>query len=284
VRVSYNRAFRAPSMVNNNLDITIANPLPLGLIPGIPPPLAGQTFLVPTEALGNPALSEEHIDAFEVSYTGNLRDRALVSAAVYATWWDDQILFTQTGEYGPFGPPAGWPLPPIVWAGLYQQGIRFPSEFTYLNLGTVKDKGLELGIEGRVTDEVGAFVNYAFRAEPEPEFPGLTADEARGEVNLPAQHGLNAGVSYVSPTWYGTFNINYSSEAFWQDVLDARFHGSTDGFALVNLTVGYHFQNGRYSAALKINNLANQEVQQHVFGDVLKRQVSGELTVRFPQG
>ena len=31
VRVSYNRAFRAPSAVNNNLDITLATPLPLGL-------------------------------------------------------------------------------------------------------------------------------------------------------------------------------------------------------------------------------------------------------------
>ena len=28
-RLSYNRAFRAPSMINNNLDVTISNPLPL---------------------------------------------------------------------------------------------------------------------------------------------------------------------------------------------------------------------------------------------------------------
>ena len=283
VRVSYNRAFRAPSMVNNNLDITIANPLPLGLIPGVPPPLNTQSFLVPTDALGNPDLKEEHIDAFEISYTGNLQDRAVVSAAIYYTWFDDQILFTQTDEWGPFDPPPGWPLPGIVWAGLYQQGIRFPSEFTYLNLGTVKDKGIELGIDGRVTDEISAFVNYAYRAEPEPEFPGLTPEEALSEINLPANHGLNTGVSYLSPTWYGTFSLSYSSEAFWQDVLDARFHGSTDGFTMVNLTVGYHFQNRRYSAALKITNLANQEVQQHIFGDVIKRQVAGEVTVRFPR-
>jgi hypothetical protein len=30
-------------------------------------------------------------------------------------------------------------------------------------------------------------------------------------------------------------------------------------------------------------NLLNQDVQQHVFGDVLKRQIVGELKVRFPQ-
>jgi hypothetical protein len=28
-------------------------------------------------------------------------------------------------------------------------------------------------------------------------------------------------------------------------------------------------------------NIANQEIQQHVFGDVLRRQVIGELRVQF---
>jgi hypothetical protein len=32
---------------------------------------------------------------------------------------------------------------------------------------------------------------------------------------------------------------------------------------------------------VKLINLANQEVQQHVFGDVMKRQVIGELRVTF---
>ena len=32
LRVSYNRAFRSPSMVNNNLDVTIANPFPLAAL------------------------------------------------------------------------------------------------------------------------------------------------------------------------------------------------------------------------------------------------------------
>ena len=45
------------------------------------------------------------------------------------------------------------------------------------------------------------------------------------------------------------------------------------------LTVGLKFQNGRYSAALKITNLANQEIQQHVFGDIIKRSVLGEFKV-----
>ena len=72
-------------------------------------------------------------------------------------------------------------------------------------------------------------------------------------------------------------SVNHSSEAFWQDVLDARFHGTTDGYTMVNLTAGIKFSGGRYSAALKIVNLTNEEVRQHIFADVLKRQVMVEL-------
>ena len=40
VRVSYNRAYRSPSVINNFLDITIAEPLNLGLFT---PALAGRS-------------------------------------------------------------------------------------------------------------------------------------------------------------------------------------------------------------------------------------------------
>ena len=32
--------------------------------------------------------------------------------------------------------------------------------------------------------------------------------------------------------------------------------------------------------SLKVNNLANSEVQQHIFGDIIKRQVVGEIRSR----
>jgi hypothetical protein len=33
--------------------------------------------------------------------------------------------------------------------------------------------------------------------------------------------------------------------------------------------------------SLKINNLGNQEVQQHIFGDVVRRQIVGEARFIF---
>ena len=280
VRVSYNRAFRAPSMINNNLEAVVGTAIPLGLLS---PALAGQTFYVPSFANGNPDLTEEKIDAFEVAFTGNLRDRATLSAAWYYTKFSDQIYFTNTiggtpRFYGATTPPPGWPLNPLFWAGLVAQtGIRIPSQYTYLNLGEVESKGLELGIDGSITDAIGAFVNYSFQADPIPTFPGLNEEQARAEINLPAKHLVNAGVSYLSDRFFGTLSVSRSTKAFWQDVLDSRFSGVTQPYTSVNLTAGMRFSGGRYAAALKITNLTDEHIQQHIFADVVKRQIVGEF-------
>jgi iron complex outermembrane receptor protein len=279
VRISYNRAFRAPSMVNNNLDTTIATPLPLGLVN---PAFGNAVFLVPTTAVGNPDLKEESVDAYEVAYTGYLGDRTLLSAAVFYTKYKDGIYFTQTAEWltAPPGFPGLGPFTPNqVWGGLLLAGIRFPSNYTYNNLGTVESKGIELGID-RVFNEIfSGFANYSFQVEPIPAFPGLSAADALKEINLPSQHQFNAGVTFTNDRIYGTFSVSYASEAFWQDVLDSRFHGTTPGFTSVNVTMGVKFQGGRYALAVKAVNLGNQHIQQHIFGDVMKRQIGVEFKV-----
>jgi outer membrane receptor protein involved in Fe transport len=280
IRVSYNRAFRAPSMVNNNLETEIATPLPLGLVHPI---FGSAIFLVPTTAVGNPDLKEESVDAYEVAYTGFIGDRTLVSAAVFYTRYRDGIYFTQTAEW--VTPPPGFPgIPPFVspealWAGVYASGIRFPMNYTYENLGTVKNKGFELGIDTALTDNWRAFANYTFQTEPIPAFPGLTAEQALREINLPSRHQANVGASFTNNRFYGTLSVSFASEAFWQDVLDARFHGTTDAYTSVNATFGVKFRDGRYAIAIKGVNLGNTPIQQHIFGDVLKRQVIAEFKI-----
>src|SRR5688572_14137889 len=108
VRVSFNKAFRSPSLINNYLETTVINQvaLPTGV------------FTFPFRAIGNEDLTEESTESFEVAYTGIINNRATVSAAVYFTKNRDEIFFTQTGRYRASGPPPGWPLPPIVLEGL----------------------------------------------------------------------------------------------------------------------------------------------------------------------
>ena len=131
--------------------------------------------------------------------------------------------------WGPAPPPPGWPLPALVWAASIRPGIIFPSSYTYENLGTVKSKGLELGLDGRDPERSGpAFVNYSFQADPIPTFPGLTAAAgARGDQHpgeAPVQHRRDLhGAELASARWRSAT----PTEAFWQDVLDSRYHGYT---------------------------------------------------------
>ena len=79
-RVSYNRAYRAPSHVNNYLETTIVNQLDLG---SLVPALAGRVYNFPVAAIGNADLEEESLNAYEIGYSGVIANRATVSAAFY---------------------------------------------------------------------------------------------------------------------------------------------------------------------------------------------------------
>jgi hypothetical protein len=157
--------------------------------------------------------------------------------------------------------------------------VVLPSRFTYLNLGTTKDKGLELGIDAVATRDLSVFANYSLQAKPViDDFPAGTGIN---DINWPAKHRFNAGLNVTHTRYLANLSVSYTGSAYWQDVLDARFAGTTDAFTLVNLGAGVKWAQGRVVTSLKITNLANQEVLQHIFADVLKRQVVGELRVGF---
>ena len=278
LRVSFNKAFRSPSLINNYLETAIVNQLNLG---AINPALNGVNYNFPVRAVGNESLTEESTQSFEVGYTGVIRNRATVSASVYFTTNHDEIFFTQTGRYRAAAPPPGWPLPAVVLELLPPPCATavcttggLPSEFSYRNLGTVKNKGVELGIDGAVTQALNLFANVSFQAEPEPDF-------ALSEVNLPPKNRFNAGLSYNQGHFLGNLSVSYVDQATWQDVLDARFSGPTDAFTQVNGAFGVKFAGDKVTATIKGINLTNEEIQSHVFGDIVKRQVIGELRVTF---
>jgi outer membrane receptor protein involved in Fe transport len=264
-RVSFNRAFRAPSLINNHLDVTILTPVPL--------PVVG-LFAFPTQATGNPDLEEETLTAFEIGYTGVVLPRTMASFSVYWNNTEGSIGFTPVAFYSPASPPPLWPLPPA-----FVPPNALPSRFTYLNLGTVKDKGIELGVDTAINAFLNVFANYSYQWMPEIEdFPvGVTIND----VNWPAENRFNAGFNFSYNKWLGNFAVSYTDEAYWQDVLDARFAGTTDAFTLVNGAVGYRWLNEKIVTSLKVTNLGNTEAQQHIFGDVIRRQVVGEARLAF---
>src|SRR5204862_3710245 len=93
IRVSYNRAYRSPSVINNFLNVTIAEPLNLG---AFSPLLAGRIYPIPITSVGNQDLKETSVDAYELGYSGVVaKGRAIVSAAFYVNKTKDDIFFTE---------------------------------------------------------------------------------------------------------------------------------------------------------------------------------------------
>ena len=279
IRVSYNRAYRSPSVINNFLQVTLAEPLNLSAFAALNPALATTPYPLPVQSVGNPDLNETSMDVFEVGYTGAvLKGRAIVSAAVYVNKTHDDILFTEdtSRRYTAANPPPNWVsftrLPPALINLI--PGGSLPALFTYLNFGETTQRGLELGVESAINRNVNAFVNYSFQAEPDVNFD-------LSEVNLPAKNHFNVGFNFNKDRYIGDFVVTYSDSAFWQDVLDSRYHGTTKAYTMVNGGFGVKWANNRLTTSVKATNIGNSDVQQHVFGDIIKRSVVGELRVNF---
>ncbi|MFO7695161.1 MAG: TonB-dependent receptor [Vicinamibacterales bacterium] len=298
LRASYNKAYRAPSLTNNFLDVTILNQLDLG---ALNPGLAGRQYAFPVAAVGNQDLGQHSLDAFEIGYSGVIADRASVSAAWYYNIMVDEMYFTQVASYSSSNVPPGWPLPPsvldqLIAANAFGPGLGLPSGYSYLNssdlpgctggtdCGKVRTQGIELGVDVALTNHVNAFANYSWQSNPSLEtgdIPDPRESSGSSEYNFPPNNRFNAGFNVSYGRYFGDLALSYQGEAYWQDVLDARYAGTTGSFTLLNGGFGVRWMGGRLVTSLKGTNLANQDVMQHVFGDVIKRSIVGEVRVTF---
>lgn len=312
LRVSWNRAFRSPSAINNFLDIQLFAPVaPIDLrplAPLLPPPLAA---LVPTapvplvvNAVGNRDLEPESLTALELAYTATIADRTTVGVAWYQNDTHDSINFatitpsvSNPGGLAPFDATSptyvyqpsnsaetGIPGPLYgTLLALRVPGFPLPRTVsTYLNLSGIRQRGLELSLDHRFNERYSTSVNYSL--QPTPSLLGVDADEIAyppEETGLAARHRFNAAFNWNSPRFVGSASVNGATRAFWVDVLGTPYAGYTDGFAMLNAYVGVRWMDGRLTTALKGTNLANQDVQQHIFGDILKRAVNVEMKLRF---
>ena len=125
---------------------------------------------------------------------------------------------------------------------------------------------------------------YSYQDEPEVsgiEQVTLPNGTVRDAVNTPPEHRFNAGFGYDGDRLFANGNVNWVDEAFWTDVLDERFWGPTDSYAQVNLGFGVRLKGDQTTISVTAQNIFDEEVLQHVFGDIISRKVSGQLLFRF---
>jgi outer membrane receptor protein involved in Fe transport len=173
-------------------------------------------------------------------------------------------------------PPPGWPLPPAVIGLLAQRGIFLPrTAFTYLNLGPLRQKGFELSVDQRLRRGITAFANYSWEAKP------TVLDDPNpypaAELSFPPTNRFNIGFNADGSRYLGSIAVNYSDKAFWSDVLSSPYFGYTDAYAMLNGSFGMKWSGGKITTIVKGTNLTNKDIQQHVFGDIIKRSVVAEI-------
>ena len=73
----------------------------------------------------------------------------------------------------------------------------------------------------------------------------------------------------------------YTDEAFWMDGFDSRFWGTTDSYVLTSGQVAVTLPGSAAEIVVSAINMFDRKIQQHVFGDILRRQLKTELRVRW---
>ncbi len=316
VTLSYNRAFRSPSIIDNFLDMRIVQPvdlsplaafrpfLPVLLPPGLPPAVAqgalqqleqqldrttAQPFPLVVRAAGSDlpvgdaprsGITEESLTAYEASYSGTFGGRTTAGGAVYLNRQDNPISFVplppDADPYTAQAPPPGWLLPPQALTFMALVGVVLPrTALTYVNLGPTEQVGAELWVDHRFSRSMSAWFNYSWQDEPrilEADNPFLPT-----ELSLPPTHRVNVGASLDGSRFLGNASVSAATAAFWSDVLTPEFHGYSDGYTMVNGSFGVKWNDGAITTLVKVTNLFNQSIQQHIFGDILRRTVVGEV-------
>jgi iron complex outermembrane receptor protein len=272
-RLSYNRAFRAPSVINSYLNTTIILQTP-------PLPVINRPFVFPVQANGNVDLDEERMEATEIGYSGSFGNGYTASVAVYRNKTKDSIDFYRAAFYTPQNPPPNWPLPTFLLGVPPLNGlVRL---FSYRNVGETIDKGVELGLNYRSGSPFSWFVNYSYQDEPEFKFEGLSGVALAEQIasqNKPPQNRWNVGLGYDPGRWFINANVNHQDEAYWADVLDVI--GTTEAFTNVNASVGVRLLDERMTISVIGSNITDEEVQQHIFGDIITQKITGQVSIRF---
>jgi iron complex outermembrane receptor protein len=289
-KATYARAFRAPSAIENHLDLSIIG----GTFPVSEfDPRLEEDFPLVVNTYGNPDLEAETLVNYELGYSAVLNGgRTRIDLNAYLTDLHDKISNSPSKEalveagvdpyYTSANPPPGWPLNPIVIDFLAQTGIRFPSNVQSLNIGSIRNKGLEVAINHTFRTGLSVFGNYSYQALPEPLDPVGDPDRIPSDtIHTPPRHRFNAGATFNGPTWLGNLTVNYSDEAFFAQGIQPFYYGYADAYTMVSASVGRRWNDGSVTTNLKVLNLFDDEIQQHVFGDVLRRTVMLEALFRF---
>ena len=134
-------------------------------------------------------------------------------------------------------------------------------------------------VEHRFGDGVTGYANYSWQADPKP----LPADQPFliSEITIAPRNRVNAGVYWQGRRVQGSLDVRYADRTFWVDVLPHDYDGYSPAYTMFGASIGVRWAEGRIVTTLRGTNLTNADVQQHSYGDILKRAVWAEARFSF---
>ncbi len=104
----------------------------------------------------------------------------------------------------------------------------------------------------------------------------MQSSKAR-RCQVPPRHRVNFGGAYNHRHFMVSSDLSFVDHAFWTDVLDARFWGPTKSYRQWNARAGVRLLDNRAMVSVVATNLLDEDIQQHVFGDIIPRKIGGEV-------
>ena len=178
-------------------------------------------------------------------------------------------LTEKTDKTGAFNPPRMLGLLAASGSFLPRTGASF------FNRGPTQHVGAEPTVDQRISESASISASYSWQGRPvilDAEDPCPAAS-----LSLPLAHRVDAGAGLNGRRLIGSASVTTATRVFWSDVLTPDFHGYSAGYTTVNETFGVKWNGGAVTTLVKVTSLFNQSIQQHIFGDILRRTVIGEV-------
>ncbi|MCB1043997.1 MAG: TonB-dependent receptor [Acidobacteria bacterium] len=301
LRATYNQAFQTPNFSEFFLRAA-AGVVPFGAIEaalenafGVNLPLNWQTSQV--MALGNPDLSVEQIETYELGYKGIVGTSFFVTADYYtstATNFVTDLLPGVNPNIPNYTLPEGIPaaLQAIILSTLQSQlgglynglaindGIMDPSSpagnpivtLSYTNAGEVDMDGFEFTFNWYVNENWTVDGNYSW-FDFDVIDPGIEGDIV---PNSP-ETKYNLGLTYNSSKFTGSMKYKVTDDFPWAAGI---FVGHIPSYETLNLNFDYRFTD-HIRATVNVINALDDEHYELFGGSVNGRQASGSLHFSF---
>lgn len=307
IRLSYNEAFQvgnysefflnAPTVIPGATPIAslnlsaIENAVcrPFGVTCGFGSP-------VRVRALGNANLEVEEIKAYEIGYTGVLGSKAYITVDYYQNELENFItdlianpFGSVNPSYGAYRPPANHPNPTLVTtvlrgalpASLFalltnnDDGNPIIGLASYTNAGQVDTEGIDVGLNYYITQQWLFEMSYSW-FDFKIKDRGLLTSDAQLLPNAP-ENKYSLGITYTGADWGFSVRYRWVDDFQW---VAGSFAGPVLSYDVVNLAGHYNF-NERFSLAVNVSNVLDDEHWESFGGDIVGRRAIGSMTYRW---